>query len=216
LHDISGRFTQDQHDAALHSHPLATELPSLMSQAMSVQSATSAALAQLQDPEGRLGKPLSPRMTAVQAMRLDSLVQRRPCGMLHALVDCLKARLGGLTTSCDPCNLELKHADRHTAFLNVFFVRCKPLCFNRPSFLFQADPRMLMHVALEYAVPHLGLVSQLQYGGLGKVVETFIVHNTRPMLVSQPVVNSKGMAPAVVNWMSWIMLAGSSRQSWPR
>jgi len=26
-----------------------------------------------------------------------------------------------------------------------------------------------MHVALEYAVPHLGLTSELMYGGLGKV-----------------------------------------------
>ena len=28
---------------------------------------------------------------------------------------------------------------------------------------------MVMHVALEYAVPHLGLTSQLMFGGLGKV-----------------------------------------------
>ena len=45
---------------------------------------------------------------------------------------------------------------------------------------------MVMHVALEYAVPHLGLTSQLMYGGLGKVVETFICHTTRPMLVCAP------------------------------
>ena len=28
---------------------------------------------------------------------------------------------------------------------------------------------MVMHVALEYAVPHLGLTSELMFGGLGKV-----------------------------------------------
>ncbi|KAL4459197.1 hypothetical protein ABPG75_014062 [Micractinium tetrahymenae] len=50
----------------------------------------------------------------------------------------------------------------------------------------KADPGMVMHVCLEYAVPHLGLVSELQYGGLGKVVETFIAHTTRPMMVCAP------------------------------
>lgn len=30
---------------------------------------------------------------------------------------------------------------------------------------------MVMHVCLEYSVPHLGLTSELMYGGLGKVGE---------------------------------------------
>lgn len=33
----------------------------------------------------------------------------------------------------------------------------------------QSDSRLVMHVCLEYSVPHLGLTSELMYGGLGKV-----------------------------------------------
>ncbi|KAL4458945.1 hypothetical protein ABPG75_013810 [Micractinium tetrahymenae] len=50
----------------------------------------------------------------------------------------------------------------------------------------KADPGLVMHVCLEYAVPHLGLTSELMYGGLGKVVETFIRCATRPMIVCAP------------------------------
>jgi hypothetical protein len=31
-----------------------------------------------------------------------------------------------------------------------------------------------MHVAMEYTIPYLGLDSEFVYGGLGKVVDTFI------------------------------------------
>jgi hypothetical protein len=65
---------------------------------------------------------------------------------------------------------------------------------------------MVMHVALEYAVPHLGLTSQLMYGGLGKVVETFIKNTNFPMLVCAPMyapyyttpAPGSGEAPALV------------------
>lgn len=33
----------------------------------------------------------------------------------------------------------------------------------------QSDSRLIMHVCLEYSVPHLGLNSELMFGGLGKV-----------------------------------------------
>lgn len=33
----------------------------------------------------------------------------------------------------------------------------------------QSDSRLIMHVCLEYSVPHLGMNSELMFGGLGKV-----------------------------------------------
>ena len=35
-------------------------------------------------------------------------------------------------------------------------------------------PDSVMHVAMEYTIPYLGLDSEFVYGGLGKVVDTFI------------------------------------------
>lgn len=32
----------------------------------------------------------------------------------------------------------------------------------------------ILHVALEYSLPHLGLNNQLMYGGMGLVVDTFL------------------------------------------
>ncbi|KAI7845483.1 hypothetical protein COHA_001031 [Chlorella ohadii] len=52
----------------------------------------------------------------------------------------------------------------------------------------QSDSRLVMHVCLEYSVPHLGLNSELMFGGLGKVwvVDSFIRNTTRPMLLCAP------------------------------
>eukprot|EP00887_Chlorella_sp_A99_P003703 scaffold7.g3703.t1 len=52
--------------------------------------------------------------------------------------------------------------------------------------LLSARPQTVMHVALEYSVPHLGHETDLMFGGLGKVVDMFIRHRTRPILVCAP------------------------------
>lgn len=48
------------------------------------------------------------------------------------------------------------------------------------------DENIVWHLALEYAIPHLGMRSQLMFGGLGKVVEMFIEYATRPIVVCAP------------------------------
>lgn len=35
------------------------------------------------------------------------------------------------------------------------------------------DPGTIMHVAMEYSIPHLGLTKEFLYGGLGMVVDLF-------------------------------------------
>lgn len=48
------------------------------------------------------------------------------------------------------------------------------LPFNQSAGAFDAMSTNIMHVALEYALPHLNLNNQLIYGGLGMVVATFL------------------------------------------
>ena len=66
-----------------------------------------------------------------------------------------------------------------------------------------------MHVALEYAVPHLGLAGELMFGGLGKVVEMFIRHSTRPILVCAPLYKpffaEDGEAGWLAGWRTYRM-----------
>ena len=44
----------------------------------------------------------------------------------------------------------------------------------------------ILHVALEYSIPHLGFNNQLMFGGLGMVVDTFIKQWPGPMAVIAP------------------------------
>jgi hypothetical protein len=57
---------------------------------------------------------------------------------------------------------------------------------GKAAYLTAALSAAVMHVALEYAVPSLGHLTDLMYGGLGKVVEMFIRYSTKPILVCAP------------------------------
>jgi hypothetical protein len=39
---------------------------------------------------------------------------------------------------------------------------------------YQVSPECILHVAMEYSIPHLGFADQFIYGGLGKVVDAFL------------------------------------------
>lgn len=117
---------------------------------------------------------------ATISRRLQSLACHRlsPCNTTHALVDCLKVRrLRGAAISHVGCSCV---GYRHMGCTVPRSAACIPTsCMPYtppptytpppPTIPPQANPHMVMHVALEYAVPHLGLTSELKYGGLGQV-----------------------------------------------
>ncbi|KAK9845225.1 hypothetical protein WJX81_000502 [Elliptochloris bilobata] len=51
---------------------------------------------------------------------------------------------------------------------------------------FKVLPDMVLHVTLEYTVPHMGFTTALTYGGLGKMVDVFIRCSTVPIAVVAP------------------------------
>lgn len=51
---------------------------------------------------------------------------------------------------------------------------------------FEPMRERILHVALEYSIPHLGFNNQLMFGGLGMVVDTFIKQWPGPMAVIAP------------------------------
>lgn len=57
-----------------------------------------------------------------------------------------------------------------------------------PQLSSQFEPvrERILHVALEYSIPHLGFNNQLMFGGLGMVVDTFIKQWPGPMAVIAP------------------------------
>lgn len=65
----------------------------------------------------------------------------------------------------------LPGADWSLAGLESFRTRAAPAATGVHELVasIKADPHIVMHVAAEYSVPHLGLHSQLMFGGLGKV-----------------------------------------------
>ncbi len=48
-------------------------------------------------------------------------------------------------------------------------------------------PPQVVHVALEYTVPHMNLNSELMFGGLGKVVDIFLRYSHDPVALIAPV-----------------------------
>ena len=44
----------------------------------------------------------------------------------------------------------------------------------------------MLHVSLEYSLPHLGFTNQLMYGGMGLVVDTFLQHWSGPLALCAP------------------------------
>ncbi|PSC67013.1 alpha-1,3-glucan synthase Ags3, partial [Micractinium conductrix] len=118
-----------------------------------------------------------PRPAEYRLSGLDGFAGARLCDALHSgfCVDVSGNGIASVTPSPDDEPLVLVR--QSWVKDEEFFTPLE----HRPN-----DPGMVMHVALEYAVPHMGLTGQLQYGGLGKVVETFICHTARPMLVCAP------------------------------
>ena len=57
---------------------------------------------------------------------------------------------------------------------------------KRYASAFRKDPLMVWHIALEYAVPHLGFHNELRFGGLGQIVGMFADYNDRPLVVCAP------------------------------
>lgn len=51
---------------------------------------------------------------------------------------------------------------------------------------FEPMRERILHVALEYSIPHLGFNNQLMFGGLGMVVDTFIKQWPGPMAIIAP------------------------------
>lgn len=56
----------------------------------------------------------------------------------------------------------------------------------QPSVQFEPLRERILHVALEYSIPHLGFNNQLMFGGLGMVVDTFIKQWPGPMSIIAP------------------------------
>jgi hypothetical protein len=62
----------------------------------------------------------------------------------------------------------------------------QPLLTPQVSTPFEPMRERILHVALEYSIPHLGFNNQLMFGGLGMVVDTFIKQWPGPMAIIAP------------------------------
>jgi hypothetical protein len=74
-------------------------------------------------------------------------------------------------------------------------LRQQALSAPQASLGFEPTRERILHVALEYSIPHLGFNNQLMFGGLGMVVDTFIKQWPGPMSVIAPLYKACYTAP---------------------